>query len=226
MAIGDVIALTFNGVYCSVPVSIGMAYTQLADPPPGEFPGKRLIERWLNEVNGAWRSISFAISDQLAWECASAVYGDTAETGFLSGATGGSAAASVPTPLAIQVNMDSQDPHPGSRPGRFYMPGLVQSHLDGGGFTNVAEGVLNPWMVALIEVDDMGGGLGPRYRLYPHPKYLTRNGDTNINAERPYYNPFMKVIGNRRADACTTFVGQGGAGFSPIPVDPAPAPPV
>jgi hypothetical protein len=74
----------------------------------------------------------------------------------------------------------------------------------------------------LLEIDDLGGGQGPRYHLVPHAKYRDREGGIDdVLASVPYPNLMTKIIGSRRSDACQAFLSGGdGGGFEEIIVPP------
>lgn len=225
MPVNSIIDLTFAGEYCSVPVSISLAYKQLADDAPGEDTGERLIRLWFDTIavsGGPWRYIRPFMSDELGFACATASYGNTSTAAFLTGAVGLNTDPASPSPLALQVNTPAQNPHPNASAGRFFLPGLTIPQLQRCGVVQSHSQVLLQFYLNLLEIDDLGGGQGGRYHLIPHAKYVDREGGIDdVLAGVPYPNLMMKIIGSRRSDACQAFLSGGaGGGFEEIIVPP------
>lgn len=218
MAINDVLGMNLSGKYCGVPIAISLAYRQELDDPVGETTGRQLVTQWFTEADGPWDRLRDLISDDLNWECAVVNYGDESETVLITGGEGLAALPSWPTPYALQVNIPSSDSWPDSREGRFFMPGFTLAEFPNGVMGNAVQADLALVMNALLNVDDTGGGI--RYVLYPHADYKDRNGGVSAKASVPYPSPFIKNIGNRRADNCAAFQAAGGGSFSPIVVPP------
>ena len=226
MAVDDVHSLSLQGTYCGVPVAIGMAYKQIGDDPVGVNAGRQLIDKWFNTAavdGGPWRQIRGFLTDALNWECAIDTFGDGVITVFLTDANGTNANASYPSPCCAQINIPASNPVETSREGRFFLPGVaIEDGLDFT-FRQLFHNALRTFATNLVEIDDLGGGQGPRYHLMPHAEYLGLAGDpADVFAFTPYHDCFIKVLGSRRSDACTAFVATGGAGFAPIVVVPEP----
>ncbi|MBA7684951.1 hypothetical protein ES703_93364 [subsurface metagenome] len=225
MSLGDVHDLQFEGQFCGVPFSMGMAYLQVADDFPAENAGRRLIDLWFNTtiiLGGPWHTIRLRLTDDLVFECASDSWDTNQVTLFLNDARGENTATSCPSPLCAQINIVPLIPHHLKDEGRFFLPGISAVDTLRSGFDPVLMTFLEDFCIALPEIDDQGGGLGGRYRLVPHAKYTNLAGDQeDIEAFRPFPTPFIKVLNSRRSDACTAFIG-GGTGFDPIEVPPTP----
>lgn len=225
MSINDVHALSISGRYLGVPVAITMAYRQDEDDDPVVSPGRDLINGWFNEAGGPWLSIRGNISDQLIWECATDTWADQSETVFLSGGSGTAVGPSMPSPHAIQMNIPAFSPHrtgpgPHFNEGRFFLPGIMIEFTQRSGYTGAFNSSLVVFAASLLEVDGIGGP-PPRFVLMPHARYRDPvGGVANAEAGLPSNHPFIKIIGNRRADQCTTFTGGSGAGFDPIVIPP------
>jgi hypothetical protein len=215
MPIDTVLSMNLQALYCGVPINCSLAYKQLVTdaslPVP---PGQHLVERWMNEVNGAWRTIRDAISTAFEWQCAVVTYDSTAEVVILSSLIGIGVGASWPTQMCLQVNTPSDDPYPDKREGRFYMPGFLSEHILNCNIDPDFLTQLDSWMLALMTIDTGS------FVLYPHGKYLDRLGGNDSIASEPYYHPFIKVIGQRNVDECATFAASGAAEYAPVVGDP------
>ena len=212
-----------QGTFCAVPISVNMAYKQLADDAAGEDPGVRLIRLWFDTPaanGGPWRTIRAFSSDQLGFECVQGSYDDVAVTVFLDGAVGLNAQPATPSPFCLQMNIPAANPHPAANEGRFFWPGLTMDQVERAGVTSVFSQEVRRWALSLLEIDDLGGGQGPRYALMPHAGYLDRAGQTDdVLAFVPYANLMVKVLGTRKSDACQAFVaGANQGGFAPITI--------
>lgn len=215
MPIDTVLSMDLQALYCGVPINISLAYKQLVTdgslPAP---PGENLVERWMNEVNGAWRTIRGSISTAFEWQCAVVSYDAESEVVILSNLIGIGIGASWPTQQAIQVNTPSDDPYPDKREGRFYMPGFLVADMVNCNIDPDFLPTLDSWMLALMSID------AGNYVLYPHGTYVDRLGGNDSVGSEPYYHPFIKVIGQRRTDDCATFAASGAPQYSPIVGDP------
>jgi len=225
MPINSIHNLNFQGEFCSVPCSISLAYKQLGDDPVGVDPGINLIQKWFDEpaaFGGAWRTIRPFLSDELGFACATDSYDNKAVSAFLTGATGLNTDPATPSPLAMQIEVPPQNPHPNAHPGRFFMPGLTNNQLERAGIDQPTSQAWEQFFKKVLEVEDLGGGQGPRYHLIPHPKFLDRAGSTNdVLAYQPFANLMVKVVGSRRSDTCQAFLSGGdGGGFDEIIVPP------
>lgn len=215
MPIDTVLALDLQAVYLGVPVSVSLAYKQtVTDGSLPAPPGEHLAERWMNEVNGAWRTIRADISASFEWQCANISYDNLIETVLFSNLIGLGVTASWATQLALQVNTPSDDPYSGKREGRFFMPGFLIAELTNCNIDPDFLVTLDSWMLALMSIDSGA------YVLYPHKEYRDRLGGNDSVASEPYYHPFIKVIPDRQADDCATFASTGSAEFDPIVGDP------
>ena len=226
MPLGEKFSMVMAGQYCGVPVSISMAYLQIADDFVGEDPGTRLVRLWFDELEvngGPWKTIRGSLSQMLNWECVSVTYGATTETLFLTDAAGLIGFASLPTAVAVQINIAPLFPHPGKGEGRFYLPGFINENQSRGFLDTTTRDRILLFCQNIGEIDDLGAGQGPRWKLIPHADYVNEvGGDDGIDAFAAYPSPFLKVIGSRRSDACQAFSGSGGAGFESIIVSPDP----
>lgn len=225
MPIGSIHKLNFQGEFCSVPIAISMAYKQLADDPVDVNTGVNLIAKWFDEPSvsgGAWRYLRPFLSDELGFACATDSYDNTMVSAFLNGAVGLNTDDATPSPFALQVEIQPQNPHPLAYPGRFYMPGFTNNQLERAGFNDALTQALLQFYVNLLEVEDLGTGQGPRYHLIPHAGYLDRAGTRNdVLAFVPSGNLMTKVIGSRRSDTCQAFLSGGDSGgFEEIIVPP------
>lgn len=225
MPLNSIHSLTLSGEFCAVPISISLAYKQLADDPVGINTGVNLIRKWFDEpaaAGGAWRYIRPRLSNQLGFSCASDTYDQTSVTAFLGGAVGLNGNPATPSPLALQVEIQPQNPHPDAYPGRFFMPGLCNEHLERAGLNDTFTQAVIQFYKNLLEVEDLGGGQGPRYHLIPHAGYRDRNGSTNdVLAFEPFGNLMVKIVGSRRSDGCQAFLsGADTEGFETITVPP------
>lgn len=225
MAIGDIHDLNLQGQFCGVPISIGMAYLQLEADEPGVTSGRRLIDQWFNTTvanGGPWHIARLRLTTDLVFECATDSWGNFSVAEFLIDARGENDVASTPSPICAQINIPALEPHHLQDQGRFFLPGLAAEDTLRSGYGGPLRTMLQDFCVALVELDDPAGPVGPRYHLIPHAKYRDILGaNENTEAFTPYPSPFLKVLNSRRSDACTAFVG-GGLGFDPIITIPSP----
>lgn len=213
MPADTVLDVNISGVYCGVPWSISLAYKQLvADPVLPQTTGREFVEHWFNDLTGPWRTIRENLSTQMQAQCVAISYAGQSESLLLTGAIGLDGTPSWPTQLCVQINTPSTDPHPDSDEGRFFMPGFVMSQIVNGNIDPDFLTDLDSFMLSLLDIDNGS------YVLYPHAKYLDRLGGNDSVASLPYYHPFIKIIGGRKADDCATFAASGAPEFLPIDV--------
>lgn len=223
MAQGDVHSLQLAGTYLGVPIAVTMAYQQEEVNPAVVTPGADLINSWFLNVVGPWDYIRPFVSDQLTWDCAVSQYGDKVDTIFLSGGTGLSAAASLPSTHCCQVNVPAVNPHPLAFEGRFYWPGFLVGNTYRSGWSGAFNVTLLAWASSLLALDGHSSGLSGAWRMVPHGKYLDANNGTDaVHAFLPYHDPFVKVLGTRKANSCAAFLGGGAGDFGPVIIPPPP----
>lgn len=222
MPINDIHALSLEGEYCGVPISMSLAYKQLADDPIGENAGLRLIDQWFTEAGGPWLQIRPFLTEDLNIQCAVDSFGEQVATRFLDGAVGLVATPSYPSPHCVQMNVPGENPSGNADEGRFYLPGWPIVAGERSWWKATTHFELRLFALTLLEIDDLGGGQGGRYHLMPHAKYVGPDNAPDANlAFVPYANPLIKIIGNRRSDACTAFTsGAGQGGFDTIVIPP------
>lgn len=225
MAQNDIHTLLINGSYCTVPVSISLAYRQEFADPPNERPGRDLIESWFTTILGPWFQIRQFLTDDLIWECATSSYGGLVDTVFLQDAKGTSPDSSTPSTVCAQFNIPPLFPHENGKEGRFYLPGIRMDDLNRSGFSQTLNSQFVVFAQSLLSIQSAATGANDSYRLVPHGKYRDRDGLVdNAEAFLPYVTEFVKVLGSRRADACGAFVAGGGGEFKPIIVPPVTPP--
>lgn len=223
MPLNAVLRMNLAGVICGVPFSIDLAYKQVEpDPPLPQTTGRQLVERWFADDPGPWSHVRTKITEDLNFECASVSYDNEAETILLQDGQGDAVTPPLPTPLALQVNVPGITPNNVKDEGRFFMPGLLILDTFRGGIDPDSIGFFNTWMSRLLQVDNSSGTF--RYLLYPHPKYTDGAGSTDTLADLPFWSMFLKVIGNRKADDCSTFAATGAGQFDPVVIPPTPGP--
>ena len=223
MAFNDVHTLTLGGTYLGVPVAVGMAYQQLEADPAVVSAGADLINSWFLNVNGPWWNIRAECSDQLTWDCATSQWGDQVHTTFLSGGSGLSATPSLPSTHCCQFNFPPLFPHPDGDEGRMYWPGFLQGNTGRSGWTSTFNSTLVIFETALLSLDGHSSGLSGAWRVVPHGKFLDKDLSTDaIYGWLPYHSPWVKVLGNRKADNCAAFLGGGAGDFGPIVIPPPP----
>lgn len=223
MAQQDVHSLTIAGTYLGVPVAISLAYQQEELDPPLISPGRDLISSWFLVQGGPWDFIREDLSDQLTFDCAVAAWGTEVETVYLTGASGLATTPSLPSTHCVQMNIPALFPHPGASEGRFYMPGFLVAQTNRSGYSTAFNARMVLWASVLLALDGYTSTFSGAWRLVPHGKYLDAGGGTDqVHAWLPYHNPWVKVIGNRRADGCAAFTGGGAGDFDPITIPPPP----
>lgn len=210
MALGDVHNMTAAGTICGVPFAITLGYQQVEPDDVGIDPGKSLVDGWFVDALGPFRTLRPGLCDDLIFECASVAYGGgKVTTVFLNGATGLSASAATPSPLAVQINTPPEVPHPGRDGGRFFMPGLIWVNTLGMAYASAFDTLLRSFCTALINIDsnNVTTNVG-RFRLMPHAQFQNAAGnqDSDIFADVPYFSIFIKRLIDRTSDECSAFV--------------------
>lgn len=221
MAQGDVHALSLGGTYLGVPVAVGMAYQQEETDPVAVSAGQDLINSWFLNETGPWSLIRAKCSNQLNWDCATSAWGEQVHTTFLSGGNGLSALPSLPSTHCCQVNVPPLKPHPDGYEGRFYWPGFLREDTLRSGWTFAMNAILVVWETALLSLEGHSSAASGAWRIVPHPKYLdVALGTTDVWGWLPYHHPWVKVLGNRKADNCAAFTGGGDGDFGPVVIPP------
>jgi hypothetical protein len=223
MALDDVLDLDLQGTYCGVPISINLAYVQRLENLGDEDPARTLVDAWFNDANGPWQVVRPILSNALLFQCATVRRAGFVSQLFLDSVPGANDTPGTPSPLALQINIPAQFPHPASSAGRFYLPGIPANEIVECGVSTALIDQVEVFCEAL-----MGVGLSAanpqlrRFVLIPHAKYVDANGGTaDIHASRPHLVSFVKVVSSRRSDACTTFINSDDAGgFETIEVTP------
>lgn len=222
--LNDVHSLTFVGTHAGVPIAISLAYQQKINDAVGIDPGEDLVESWFGNVGGPWDLLRALLVEDLVWTCGQSSWADRTSAVFLTGGAGLVLTASLPSTHCIQFNVPAVFPHTLAYEGRFYMPGIPVSAVNRSGFTETMNNALVVAEAAMISIDAAGANQPDAYRLVPHAKYLDEGQSTQqIDAFAPFHDMFVKVIGARRPDGCTAFVGGGGGDFGEFDI-PAPPP--
>lgn len=223
MATNDVFVAEFAGNYASVPFSFKLAYIQYRELDDAVTPeGEQFLTTWFDVgIQSPWAALRQCVTDKFTIECATVQWGQQAFTAFPTGADGTLAFEGLPATHNYQIEVPPFWTNNLKRAGRFFVPGIPVSYVQGTTFSETCNDSLVTFAVDALTIDDPGDPGTDAWRLMPHEDFLSPDPPEALRqeiwADRPYHSPHPKRLKGRQADACAAFLSGGLGGAPTIP---------